>query len=126
MRRILLRFFATDQGVYLFRRRDFFELLFELGIQQQAADAGQGLDVRTGLIRRRNEQDDDLYRFVVDAVKFNRVGRDADGHNQFFGGGTFAVRNGDARTDAGAADYFFAMTAQELVGSLASRHPPVH
>jgi hypothetical protein len=81
---------------------DFFELLPEIFVQHKSAYRSQGLNMGSGLIRRRDQQDEDCYGFAVDTVIFDRLVCDPDCYNKFFDGIAFAVRDGYSGACSGA------------------------
>ena len=99
-------FVFSDQLIELLRVFCFFEIGTKLLVGQQAADARQGLDVWTGLIDGRGEQEDQLDGSAVDRAKLQWRGGEADGHSELINADRLSVGDGDAVSDAGGAGLF--------------------
>jgi len=75
-------------------------------VGHEAGDAGDGLDVGSGLVGGGEEQDDDGDGQCVDAVEVHGCFCFADGESEFVDGFCFGVRDGESVADAGASDGF--------------------
>jgi hypothetical protein len=76
----LFVFLAAQQLADVLGGIGFAKLFSQLLIEHQPAYLGKGLNVRPGLVQRRDEQDDDAYRLTVNAVKIDWLFCDSNRH----------------------------------------------
>jgi hypothetical protein len=83
-----------------------FDFFAERGFGHESAEAGEGLDVRPGLIETGAEEHDEVDGLAIEAVEFHGFGGFSDGDNQRIQAVALAVRDSEALSDAGGTGGF--------------------
>src|SRR5262249_49096139 len=81
----------------------FAERADEAVVAEAARDVFQGAQMIPGAVLRRNEHDEQVDRFAVEAIERDAAAADGDGAHQAIDAGMLGVRDGDAAADAGRA-----------------------